>query len=212
MAALDGICDLWKRAVAGQEIGRNLATLDGRLGSFFGRIFGSILGARCGRGAKPRQQRQSQDGSRAGSHRLPPARSALPMVFLVRALLSAECLYHENSHAAPDMMRIPPTVTTACSAAPPETSASTKWPAKARNTPRQKISSECCPHRISGRSHGDFSPAQSFGRNRTVSAASARKCAKRSTSRSVLSIGYIHCSSQRGSQVYICGTYQVSVT
>jgi hypothetical protein len=69
-----------------------------------------------------------------------------------------------------------------------------------------------CPHSTIGRNHGDFSPGQSFGKNRTVSAASARKCANRNTSRSVLSIGYIHCSRMRGSQWFICGTYQVSVT
>src|ERR1700733_1676535 len=134
------------------------------------------------------------------------------MPFFRDVLLSAECLYHENSHAAADIMRIPETLITKCIPAPPETSASTKCPANARNTPRQKISSECCPHRISGRSQGDFKPGQSFGRKRTVTAASARKCANLSTSRSVLLIGYIHCSSQRGIRWLSCGTYQVSVT
>src|SRR5579862_5998415 len=128
------------------------------------------------------------------------------------AFLSALDLYHENSHAAALMIRIPEIQITPCSTAPPLTWASMKCPANARNTPRQKISSECCPHRISGRSQGDFNPGQSLGRNRTVMAASARKCANRSTSRSVLSIGYIHCSSQRGIKGLNCGTYQVMVT
>src|SRR4030081_970025 len=135
------------------------------------------------------------------------------MVLFVRdALLSAECLYHEINHAIADMMRIPEILISKCIAAPPETSASTKCPANARNTPRQKISRECWPHRINGRSQGDFSPGQSLGRKRTVMAASARKCAKRSTSRSVLLIGYIHCSTRRGSRWPSCGKYQVMVT
>src|SRR6202022_5067774 len=120
-------------------------------------------------------------------------------VVLVRdALLSAECLYHEMIQATAHMIRIPEILITKCSAAPPEISARTKCPAKGRNTTRQKISRECCPHRISGFSQGDFSPGQSLGRKRTVTAASARKCAKRSTSRSVLLIGYIHSSIRFG--------------
>ena len=107
-------------------------------------------------------------------------------------------MYHEITHAIPDIMTIPEILIMKCSPAPPEISASTKCPANARNTPRQKISSECCPHRISGRSQGDFNPGQSLGRKRTVIAASARKCANRSTSRSVLLMGYIHCSTRRG--------------
>src|SRR6202140_240462 len=139
--------------------------------------------------------------------------SALPPVPLVRdPLLSAECLYHENSHAAADIIRIPETLITKCNPAPPDISASRKCPPNARNTPRQKISSECWPHRISGRSQGDVSPGQSFGRKRTVTAASARKCANLSTSRSVLLMGYIHCSSRRGIRWLSCGRYQVSVT
>src|ERR1700710_1706810 len=132
--------------------------------------------------------------------------------FFRDALLSAECLYHENSHAAADIMSIPDTLMNRCSQAPPEISANTKWPAKAKNTPRQKISSECWPHRISGRSQGDFKPGQSLGRKRTVIAASARKCAKLSTSRSVLLIGYIHSSTRRGIKCGSCGRYKVSVS
>ena len=110
------------------------------------------------------------------------------------------------------MMTIPATLMTKCIHAPPDTSARTKWPANAKKTPRQNISSECWPHRITGCSHGDFRPGQSLGRMRTVIAASARKCTKRSTSRSVLLIGYIQLSSQRGMNMLSCGTCQVSVT
>src|SRR5206468_11446830 len=146
---------------------------------------------RGGRGQKTRQC-QAQDGPRVGIDEPPPAISALPPVLFVRdAPLSATSLYHEITHAMAHMMRIPEILIMKCSPAPPEISASRKCPANARNTPRQKISSECWPHRISGRNQGDFNPDQSFGRKRTVMAASARKCAKRSTSRSVLLIGYI---------------------
>src|SRR4051812_629476 len=98
----------------------------------------------------------TQNGHNSGPHDPPPARSALPLVLFARAPpFSATLLYHENSQAAAVMMMIPETLTTKCIPAPPETSARTKCPAKARKTPRQKTSSECCPHRISGRSHGD---------------------------------------------------------
>src|SRR6185437_2816707 len=101
---------------------------------------GRSLGKQRRGGEKAGQRHQSHHGPRAGPHRLPPAISALPIVLLVReALLSAECLYHENSHAAPDMIRIPEILTTKCSPAPPEPSARMKCPEHARNTPRQKI-------------------------------------------------------------------------
>ena len=41
-------------------------------------------------------------------------------------------------------------LTMTCSSSRLDTSVNTKWPAKARNTPRQKIASECCPHTIAG--------------------------------------------------------------
>src|SRR5262249_25962176 len=126
-------------------------------------------------GQKPREQDRAQDGR---LHRLPPAISALPMPFF--ASLSADRLYHEITHAMPDMIMMPATLTRSCIQAPPETSARTKWPAKARNTPKQNISRECWPQRIKGRSQIDFRGGQSLGRKRTVIAASARKCAKRS--------------------------------
>src|ERR1700676_3215891 len=199
-AALDGFRDLGKRAFAREQVIRDLATC------------GRIFGARGRHDQKTGQHRHGQAGRWVGLHNPPPAISALPMVPLVRgALLSAECLYHEITQATAHMIRIPEILTTKCSAAPPLISASTKCPANARNTPRQKISSECCPHRISGRNQGDFNPDQSFGRKRTVMAASARKCANLSTSRSVLLIGYIHCSTRRGTRWPSCGKYQVMV-
>src|SRR5262249_48751223 len=146
-----------------------------------------FLGAGWQSGQKTGEQDQAQDG---GPHRLPPAMSALPMAPFF-ASLSAERLYHEITHALPDMITMPPKLIGTCITGPPPTSAKTKWPAKARNTPRQNISRECWPQRIKGRSQIDFNGGQSFGRKRTTIAASARKCAKRSTSRSVLLTGYI---------------------
>src|ERR1700730_8983302 len=201
MAAFFRLRDLGKGALGGEQIVRNFAAL------------GGLFRARGRRSPKTGQHHQPQDGPRVGLHNPPPAISALPPAFLVfEALLSAKRLYHEITHATAHMIRIPEILITKCIPAPPETSASTKCPANARNTPRQKISSECCPHRISGRSQGDFKPGQSLGRKGTVTAASARKCANLSTSRSVLLMGYIHCSSQRGIRWLSCGKYQVSVT
>src|SRR5258708_10986738 len=176
-----------------------------------------VPGAR-GTGRQTSSQRHQAQNSLEGSlevglHDPPPARSALASALFARVpSLSTTPLYHENNHAAALITMIPETLITKCIPAPPATSASTKCPANARNTPRQKISRECWPHRISGRSQGDFNPAQFLGRKRTVRAASARKCAKRSTSRSVLLMGYIHCSIKRGIKWLNCGTYQVSVT
>jgi hypothetical protein len=48
---------------------------------------------------------------------------------------------------------------------------------KERNTPRQKISSECWPQTIAGHAHRDLRNGQSRGTNFTVTTASARKCA-----------------------------------
>ena len=59
----------------------------------------------------------------------------------------------------------------------------------ARATPRLNISSERCPHRIMGQSHRELKPGHPAGTKRTAITASARKCANRSMSRSVLLIG-----------------------
>src|SRR3954451_21411217 len=218
LAGLDGIGDLGKLAFAGEQIGRQFAgcgggwSSRGRRSSRRGRRSRrSIVRTRRRRGETTAQQDQAQENLRL--HQPPPAISALPTALLVfEPLLSATRLYHEISQAMAHMIRIPERLISACMTGPPETSARMKWPAKARKTPRQNISRECEPHRISGRSHGDFKPGQSRGRTRTVSAASAKKCVKRSTSRSALSIGYIHCSSRFGMKWESCGTYQVSVT
>src|SRR5262249_35642222 len=65
---------------------------------------------------------------------------------------------------------------------------------------------------MAGRRYDDFSNGQSRGMKRTVTAASARKWANRSTSRLVLSIGYIHSLSQIGTKRPSGSIYQVSVT
>ena len=56
---------------------------------------------------------------------------------------------------------MPNRLTDVCSSSPPENSVMMNWPAKARNTPRQKISSECWPQRTAGSKNGDFKPGQS---------------------------------------------------
>ena len=61
------------------------------------------------------------------------------------------------------MMMIPLTLTMMCMNTRFDTSVNTKWPAKDRKTPRQKIPSECWPHMIAGRAQADFSAGQSRG-------------------------------------------------
>ena len=87
------------------------------------------------------------------------------------------------------MIRMPTALTRSCIQKAPDTSTMAKWAAKDRNTPRQKISSECWPQTITGHAQRDLSDGQSRGMNYTVTTASARKCAKRRTSRLTLSIG-----------------------
>src|ERR1700688_4483845 len=98
-------------------------------------------------------------------------------------------LYHEIKTAAATMMAIPEMLTITWVRTRLDTSVNTKWPANDRNTPRQKIPSECCPHTIAGHNTHDFSAGQSLGTSHTVITASERKCRIRSTSRFVLSIG-----------------------
>src|SRR5262245_8207320 len=63
---------------------------------------------------------------------------------------------------------------------------------------------------MGGQAHHDLRNGQSRGTNLTVSTASARKCAKRRTSRLTLSIGLITSSSQCGTYWLMPGRYQVS--
>src|SRR5262249_3300941 len=123
LAAFDGSGDLGKPTFAVEQIGRHVA---GRL------VFGTrIVSTHRGRGDEAGDQHRAEDG---GPHRLPPAMSALPMVPFF-APLSAKRLYHEITHAMPDMIRMPSKLIAKCIRAPPAISARTKWPAKARNTP-----------------------------------------------------------------------------
>ena len=98
-------------------------------------------------------------------------------------------LYQETSAAAATMMTMPLALTATCISSRLDTSVNTKWPAKDRNTPRQKVSSECWPQTIAGQNTGDFSAGQARGTNQTVITASEKKCSMRSTSRLVLEIG-----------------------
>src|SRR5262249_15656618 len=147
-------------------------------------------GAREGERARPRQPRglPASPPPRSGSRRVPPDPQARPSAFL----------YVARSHAVAIIAAMPNALTRTLALSLSETSTRKKCPAKAKNTPRQKISSECWPHSTSGRSSCDFSGGQSRGTKRTVNTASARKCANRSGSRLTLSIGYMKSASHRG--------------
>src|SRR5262249_32397238 len=94
-----------------------------------------------------------------------------------------------NSHAAPVMISIPAALTASCSQAPLVYCVRIQCAENDRKTPRQKIGSECRPHRMSGCSHFDVSGFHSCETKYETIVASARKCVRRSMSRSVLSIG-----------------------
>src|SRR5262249_16068225 len=151
----------------------------------------------------------SKQGEKQPSHASPPARSAFGGVGRGPDFRPSTFLYHVINAAAATIMSIPNALTRTCIATPSYTSTIAKWLANDKNTPRQKISSEFCPHRMAGFSSGEPRPGQSRGTRRTGSTASARKCAKRSTSRLGLSIGYIHSVSHFGTSVAMLAKYQV---
>ena len=87
------------------------------------------------------------------------------------------------------MIAIPAALTTSCAMTAPLYWVKTQWAENDSKTPRQKIGSECSPHKVSGRNDRDFSGGQSRGIRSWTTTASARKWVKRNISRSVLSIG-----------------------
>src|SRR5437588_4051807 len=143
----------------------------------------------CERRADVRENTQRNPGNCFQAS--PPARSASDGFGCGPEPRPSILLYHESSHATAIIAKIPNALINICIPTDREISEVTKCPRNERKIPRQKISSECWPHRIIGLRIGDFSPGQSAGMKRTVITESATKCAKRSTSMLVLSIGYI---------------------
>src|SRR5580692_2614900 len=193
LTCLDRVGDVGQLALAREKRIRHVATIRRRRGS------GAV------------DQRNGRDQRKDHTHASPPARSASGDLTREPGLRPSITLYHDIRLATAIMIIMPMRLMAIWVSGPPEYSLMTNWPAKAKNTPRQKISSECWPHRMAGCRIGDFRPGQSRGMNRTVTVASARKWAKRSTSRLVLSIGYIHSLSQLGTMRPSGSMYQVSV-
>src|SRR5262249_6337304 len=183
LVLVDGLLDAFQLARAEQQIARNLTRLP-------------LCSKRGRSGQGEHGQEQCAQKQWAPScpdrprHASPPARSASG-AFRRRdpGLRPSALLYHVITNAAPIIMRMPNTLTRSRIQKEAESSTMAKCAANERKTPRQKISSECCPQTIGGQAHHDFSIGQSRGTNHTVTTASARKCAKRSTSRLTLSIG-----------------------
>src|SRR3954468_12960472 len=98
-------------------------------------------------------------------HASPPARSASGGFERELGLRPSILLYHVMRAAAAIIIRMPNKLISTCIQTAPEISTMAKWPAKARNTPKQKISSECCPHRIAGYSAQELSVGQVRGTN-----------------------------------------------
>src|SRR4051812_24527928 len=168
-------------------------------------IFG-IAGC-CADAAKNHEQRPDNS-----PHVSPPARSGRGGFGRVPLSRPSIVLYHEISEATPIMARIPNPLINICIPTDREISDVTKCPRNERKIPKQKISSECWPHRIIGRSKRDLSPGQSGGMKRMVMTASAMKCTKRKTSMLVLSIGYIQSWNHLGITTAQRGKYQVMTT
>ena len=187
MAAFDGVRDLGERAFGGQQGIRNFATRGAAASS-------ARAGAAAETTASKAKPRIAPDCSSAPSRQIGVAAGAFSWAALVSNVLVPR---NHPRHAPHDQ---------------DSAKADQRRAAQHRRTPRPARNARQRPGTRRGRrspanavrtgstacSQGDFNPGQSRGRKRTVIAASARKCANRSTSRSVLSIGYIHCSSQRG--------------
>src|SRR5262249_53343772 len=128
--------------------GPNMRKTGKRLNQVGGNIT-AIRGLERGRGEKANRQRGTQHPHDAvtppkpcwvaDGGGLPPRRST--------------SLYHVINAATVTIKAMPARLTMTCIAMRPEISVRMKWAEKDRNTPRQKISSECSPHRISGRAH-----------------------------------------------------------
>src|SRR6185437_12346106 len=192
----------------GGECARNLRqrkTRHGQMGgnTAFGRMLGRILGP-----SRSRQHQQRQHNE-APLHASPPAKPGLAAGGRGPPPFRSACLYHEINAATPTMIVIPAMLTMTCVSRRLETSVNTKWPAKERKTPRQKVSRECWPQTIAGQKIRDFNAGQSRGTSATVIIASERKCMMRRTSRFVLSIGYIASPTNFGTNAAKCGKYQV---
>src|SRR5262249_30896530 len=174
----DRLRDVLQLVVSKQQIVRDLAALP----------------LRGDHAARQRQQRRHGQSGQSCRHRRlhasPPARSASG-VFLRRdpGLRSSALLYHPSRPATATMTTMPTPLATNWTQTALDTSTIAKCATKHRNTPSKKISSKCWPQTIGGQAHHDFRNGQSRGTKRTVSTASARKCAKRRTSRLTLSIG-----------------------
>src|SRR5271170_3984587 len=167
MMILDFLADSHQIAGGGYERFRHVALL-----------------RRCSRGRAIHKRDGRQNGN-DDRHASPPARSASGDLTRDKGLRPSTALYHESRLAAAIIMKMPNTLIAVCSSGPPEDSAMMNWPAKARNTPRQKTSSECWPQTMAGQRIADFRPGQWRGTKSTVTDASARKCANRRTSRLV---------------------------
>src|SRR5271169_6560500 len=178
--------------------------------AFFRRRIGARQPAEAGNDEGAGERARGEYGTDK-SHAPPPARSASGVLTRDVGVRPSIYLYHDIRLAVATMIRMPAKLMSACTTGPPDHSLIMNCPAKAKNTPRQKISNECWPHTIAGCRNGDFSAGQSRGTKRTVTAASARKCAKRSTSRFVLSIGYIQSLNHCGTKRCSCSIYQVMV-
>src|SRR5579871_31700 len=170
-------------------------------------IVGHVAIVRGGIRARSQKNKQERDGKRphdavtpskpscvADGGGLPPRRST--------------SLYHAINAAAVTITAMPTKLTKICIAIRLETSVSTKWAEKERKTPRQKISSECWPHKISGRAQFERRNFASKGTKRMTRIAMARKWKSRQPESPVLSSGRI--ISQPGRRPVIPGNSQLN--
>src|SRR5262249_29235696 len=104
-------------------------------------VAGGIVGRPTGSGERTGQCCGAQ-ACNQHPHASPPARSAFG-VACRGAFLPSTFLYHDIRAAVATIATIPKTLITTCIARPSDISTMAKCPMNDRNTPEQKISSEC---------------------------------------------------------------------
>ncbi len=171
------------------------------------RLFAGALGLRRADGQRAPGPTQARPTTQASATTTPARRivmtsSGQPRVGRLgaRSALVRTPLYHDSTHAAAHITTTPATLMTKCiqRRRPPRPARNARQMPEKRRGRRFRPNADCRDHRP--QPEPTSVTGQSLGIKRTVTAASARKCANRSTSRSVLLIGYIQRSSQRGHQ------------
>jgi hypothetical protein len=185
-----------------QQIGRHLAGSE-------------AWGASSAR-AKPGQQAGEQGqahGSRTGPHHAPSRHIGVAAGALcLRRILSAECLYHEITHATPHMMRIPANADQRVHAGTAGNLGQHEMPGEGQEDAEAEYLKRMLAAQDQWSQPGRFQPGPILGQEAHGDRRQRQEMGKAQHVQIGLVIGYIHCSSRFGIRKLSCGMCQVSVT